>query len=192
MLRLVPIEGSTLAETIEIELELSRPDARLTLGDIRRAAIAHADGELHEEAHRLWAALALAAASVDAPALEDLARQRVADCLASASLSPSLAPQVDQVAESFRRCNVRFDYLAIAKDRAGGRSAGETAALHGCSVSTVARALEFVAQRNELLARVEMSEVLSVESDPVLLAAEYGVDVPVMRWILAMRHDRRR
>ena len=195
-LRLVPIEGSSLAETIEIELELSRPDARLTLGDIRRAAIAHADADLHEEAHRLWAALALAAASVDAPALEDLARQRVAECLASTGPGSSMSSQLDRVAESFRRSNVRFDYLAIAKDRACGLSAGNTAALHGCSVSTVARALEFVAQRDELLARhpefpAEVSGELSLDSDPALLGAEYGVDTPVMRWILAMRHDRR-
>lgn len=194
-LRLAPIEGSRLTETLDIELELSRPDARLTLGDIRRAAVAHADADRHEEAHRLWAALALAAASVDAPALEDFARQRVTDGLAS-SASVSTGPQIDQVAESFRRSNVRFDYLAIAKDRTSGLNAGQTATLHGCSVSTVARALEFVAQRDDLLARhpafpAEVTGGLTLETDPAILAAEYGVDLPVMRWILAMRHDRR-
>ncbi len=193
--RLVPIEGSLLAETIEIELELSRPDARLTLGDIRRAAIAHGDADRQEEAHRLWAALALAAASVDAPALEDFARQRVTDCLASKE-TVSASPQIDQVAESFRRSNVRFDYLAIAQDRTSGSSAGQTATLHGCSVSTVARALEFVAQRDDLLARhpefpSELTGGLTLDTDPADLAAEYGVDPPVMRWMLAMRHDRR-
>ncbi len=184
-----------LAETLEIELELSRPDARLTLGDIRRAAVAHVEAELHEEAHRLWAALALAAASVDAPALEDFARQRVTDAHASRG-AVSASPQIDQVTESFRRSNVRFDYLAIAKDRTSGSSAGQTATLHGCSVSTVARALEFVAQREDLLARhpefpTEVTGGLTLETDPAILAAEYGVDPPVMRWILAIRHDRR-
>ena len=187
--RLAPIEGSTTTETYEVDLELSRADARLTVGDLRRAALAHEDRP--EYAHRLWAAVAVAAASVDAPALERFARARVCACVSGQGSSLD-GSSVDGIAENFRRSNVRYDYLAIAADRALGCSAAQTAATHGCSMSTVGRAVEFAAQRDDLLGRdPDFANRIDPAADPAVSAVALGVDVNVMRWILGIRLDRR-
>jgi hypothetical protein len=200
--RLGPIEGSTTAETYEVDLELSRSDERLTLGDLRRAALAHEN--LPEYAHRLWAAVAVAAASVDAPALERLARERVCAWVSGGGVDGGTVDggtvdgstvdggRVDDIAENFRRSNVRYDYLAIAADRALGRSAAQTAATHGCSISTVGRAVEFVAQRDDLLGRdPAFASRIDLAADPAVSAVALGIDDNVMRWILGLRLDRR-
>lgn len=187
--RLAPIEGSTTTETYEVDFELSRADARLTVGDLRRAALAHEDRP--EYAHRLWAAVAVAAASVDAPVLERFARERVCACV-SGQGSALDSSSVDGISENFRRSNVRYDYLAIAADRALGCSAAQTAATHGCSISTVGRAVEFAAQRDDLLGRdPDFANRIDPAADPAVSAVALGVDVNVMRWILGIRLDRR-
>ncbi len=183
-LRLGPIEASTSSEVVVVEVELERADARLTLGDLRRAADA-SDEAGGEAAHRLWAALALAAASVDAPVLERYARERVAECLRRRH-SPATEAH-------FRQSRVRHDYLAIATDRSSGMSATAVAQRHGCSLATVRRAVEFADQRDELLRRhPDATRRCRGGADPALMAAELGIDANVLRWAAGVEGDRRR
>jgi hypothetical protein len=182
-LRLKPLDGSIDPSTLDIEIALSRPDAVLTFGDLRRAAETSDAYARHEEAHRLWRAVASAAASLQDSGLVDRAEKRAADSIECAG---------KQAGETFRQSGVKFDYLKIAADRATGMTISSTALANGCSTRTVTRAIEFVRERSTLLGRhPSFADQLVTDSNPEVLAAFYGVEANIMRWILAVRTDRR-
>lgn len=182
-LRLRPIEGSIDPSVFDVEVDLARSDAALTVGDLRAAAEQAEAHSRHEVAHRLWSAMARAVRSLDDDELSERARSRAGASLAAAGEAAS---------ETFRSSAVRFDYLKIAADRASGSTAAEAALANGCSLRTVARAVEFVDERARLLARhPSFADQLVADSNPEVLAAFYGIDVNIMRWILAVRVDRR-
>ena len=183
-LKLHPIEGSVGTDTIDLEVDLARSDGMLTFGDLRRAAeLFEAHGH-HEIAHRLWHAVERAAHELDDHSWADEAADRSREAVDRAGA---------EVSRAFRTSGVKFDYLAIAAARREGLAASAVATEHGCSISTVARAVEFAEQRASLLDNhPSFVDRLVPGADPVPLAAYYGVDPNVMRWTIAVAQDRRR
>lgn len=178
-----PVDGSIDPSTLEVVIDLGRDDGVLTLGDLRRAAEMFDAHARHEVAHRLWRAVVQAAEHEDAAEIVRWANENGAASIERAS---------SEVGERFRQSGVKFDYMRIAADRASSMTVAAVAAKNGCSTRTVARAVDFVEKRAELLEQHPgFADQLVDDSNPEVLAAFYEIDVNVMRWILAVRFDRR-
>ncbi|MFT7598992.1 MAG: hypothetical protein ACI8TP_001917 [Acidimicrobiales bacterium] len=183
-LNLPPIDGSIRREAMPVEIDLVRGDGTLTVGDLRVAAETFEAHCHHEVAHRLWTAVGLAAADIDAEALFDEATERAGTAIGR------VGAEAD---DRFRQSGVKFDYLAIATQRDEGATATDVALQNGCSISTVARAVGYAAERTRLLEdHPDFLRRLVAESDPEPLALHYGIDLKIMRWIVATGFNRRR
>lgn len=182
-LRLRPLLASRCRKVLEVDVDLDRADGQLTIGDLRRAAERLEDMGRYESAHRMWTAVGAAVRETDDDALERYADDRAADAIERAAQT---------VTDMFRQSGVRYDYTAIASDRADGETAAAVAATHGCSTSTVRRAVEWVATRDELLAaNRNLGSALVEGADPERLARFFDADPNLIRWMLASRFDRR-
>ncbi len=201
MLHLESIEGSIDRRSLDYEIELTRTDGVLVLGDVRRCAEKATASDEHEIAHRIWTVLAEAALRVDNEPLLTRALAMADGALVQARDNSDLAKSIDtsrvndpgpgQRPTSSSR-GVSYDYDRLAADRAAGFSQAETARRHDCSPGTVARAVRYVAIRDALL-----DESPSVLDDirqglPVAeLAAKYKTEPKVMRWVVSDFWDRR-
>jgi hypothetical protein len=68
----------------------------------------------------------------------------------------------------------------------------EVAACHGCAVSTVARAVEYVAVRDELMDESpEIFDQLMAGVDVIEVARRYDVSQKIVRWLVRTQFDRR-
>lgn len=182
--RLQPLTASRCRDALRVDLDLSRDDGRLTLGDLRRSAERLEAQGRFESAHRMWSAVGQAASEADDVELWDYADRRAADAIEAAAMA---------VSERFKRSGVRFDYDAIVSAHRNGAASSAIALEHRCSISTVRRAVEYVRARDELLAaHHDLIDALAEGADAELLANHYGVDASLIRWMLAARSDRRR
>ncbi len=137
-----------------------------------------------ESAHRMWTTMGIAAGEADDLGLWNYADSRASDAIERAA---------ESVTDMFRQTGVRSNYQAIAESRAKGNSVAEVALEHGCSPSTVRRALDFVERRDQLLAsNPDLAPALIEGADPDRLSAFFDEDPKLLRWMLASRFDRRR
>ncbi|MEZ5228560.1 MAG: hypothetical protein R2710_18380 [Acidimicrobiales bacterium] len=167
-----------------MELDLRRPDGQLTIGDLRHAAERLEAMGRYESAHRMWTTMGRAAGDADDMALWNYADNRASDAIERAA---------ESITERYRQSGVRSDYDAIARSRANGASIQSVAQQHGCSTSTVRRALQFVERRDELLAKhPDLRPALVEGADADRLSAFFDEDPKLMRWMLASAFDRRR
>lgn len=183
-LRLEPLEGSVDDSILEVDIDLHfRPDA-LTLGDLKIAARHHATHGNHEQAFRLWTAVGTMAERHRYPALITAAR-------ANAEGERIRATGGDRRSETPRKAK-RYDYDEIARDVENGDTRAEVAARYGCALSTVARAVEYVAVRDELVDESpELFDQLMAGVDVVEVARRYGVSPKIVRWLVRTQYDRR-
>ena len=181
--RLQPLAASRCSVALDVQLDLRRDDGQLTIGDLRQAAERLEAMGRYESAHRMWTAMGLAAGEADDLALWNYADRRANDAIERAAAS---------VTDLYRNSGVRSDYAAIAASRSDGQSISAVARSHGCSSSTVRRAVDFVERRDELLVKhAELSAALIEGADPDRLALFFDEDPKVLRWMLASRFDRR-
>lgn len=182
-LKLQPLEGSIDKSALDVEIDLARDDGALTVGDLRTAAEVYGVHGHHEVAHRLWNALTEAVGTLDDEAVAEQMRLRAASALALAS---------DEISENFRRSGVKNDYQKIANERRSGVSASDVALMNGCSPTTVGRAVEFVEAWEQLQEdHPDFLSRLTPAANPQDLSDHYGIDVNVMRWVVAISFDRR-
>lgn len=183
-LRLQPLPGSTVREVLEVEIDLHHQEDALTLGDLKVAARRHASEGKHEQAFRLWTAVGQAAERHRYPALITAAK-------ANAEGEKVRAKTTDR-RDRPRPQATRYDYDLLAADVDNGDSRADVAARHGCAVSTVARAVEYVAVRDELLDESpELFDQLMAGIDVIEVARRYGVSPKIVRWLVRTEYDRR-
>lgn len=183
-LRLQPLEDSVVTEVIEVEIDLHHDQGELTLGDLKLAARQHAADGHYEVAHRLWSAVATMAERHRYPALIVAAKANAEGARSRSAGEERRGPS--------KRKPKRYDYDEIARDVEDGRTRSEVAARHGCAVSTVARAVEYVAVRDELLDESpELFDQLMAGVDVAEVARRYGVSPKIVRWLVRTRYDRR-
>lgn len=182
-LRLQPIDGSVATDVIEVEIDLHHASNALTLGDLKVAARSQASVGHHEAAHRLWSAVATMAERRRYPALIVAAKANAASARARLS-EPERRSEPGKAK--------RYDYDEIARDVANGATRSEVAARYGCAMSTVARAVEYVGVRDELLDESpELFDQLMAGVDVAEVARRYGVSPKIVRWLVRTRYDRR-
>lgn len=183
-LRLQPLDDSIVADVIEVEIDLHHEPAALTLGDLKVAARRHASEGHHEVAFRLWSAVATMAERRRYPALIVAAKAN-AEAARNRSVAKERRSQPAKTAK-------RYDYDVIARDVENGDTRSEVAARYGCAMSTVARAVEYVAVRDELLDESpELFDQLMAGVDVAEVARRYGVSPKIIRWLVRTRYDRR-
>lgn len=183
-LSLQPLDASVDPSVLEIEIDLHLKADELTLGDLKVAAREHALEGLHEHAFRLWTAVSQVAERHRFPALITAAK-------ANAAGSLERARKGDRRDGSTAKAK-RYDYDAIASDVQSGMTRAEVAAQHGCAVSTVSRAVEYVDARDELLDESpEIFDQLMAGVDVVEVARRYDVSPKIVRWLVRTQFDRR-
>lgn len=183
-LRLKPRDGSVVTDEIEIEIDLHHEAGVLTLGDLKLAARRHASDGHHEVAFRLWSAVATMAERHRYPALIVAANAN-----AERARTQSVG---EERRSSTKKQATRYDYDEIARDVENGDTRSEVAARYGCALSTVARAVEYVAVRDELLDESpELFDQLMAGVDVAEVARRYGVSPKIVRWLVRSRYDRR-
>lgn len=183
-LRLEPLDSSVVTDVIDVEIDLHHEAGLLTLGDLKLAARRHASDGDHEVAFRLWSAVATMAERHRYPALIVAAK-------ANAERARTRSASEDRRA-SPRKKATRYDYDEIARDVENGDSRSDVAARYGCAMSTVARAVEYVAVRDELLDESpELFDQLMAGVDVGEVARRYGVSPKIVRWLVRTRYDRR-
>ncbi len=188
---LAPIEGSLYRSPISVDLDLSRSDGVLVLGDLRLAAEQHHKDRKFEAAHRLWRVVADAAGRIDHQSL--VARSTAMGDGALLELKGSgRTGGSKRAGTQDRRRGVNYDYVSLAADRASGLTQRETASKWDCSQATVSRAVSYVSIRDELIDGSpdvigHVHGGMSVDD----LALAYDVETKVMRWIVSDYWDRR-
>lgn len=187
---LQPIKGSVERTPVAVELDLTREDGVLILGDLRRAAELHFNDSEFEVAHRLWTVLIDVAGRLNFDAL--LARSIAMADGALLELRSAAKEQRMKAGEADGRRGASYDYVSLAADCATGMTQRETAARWGCSPATVSRAVRYVNQRDEAMASAsglgrEIHEGISVDE----LAERHGIEPKIMRWIVSDFWDRR-
>ncbi len=181
--RLQPLAASRCAAPLEVELDVCRPDGQLTIGDLRHAAERLEAMGRNESAHRMWTTMGLAAGEADDLKLWNYADRRANDAIERAA---------ESITEMYRQASVRSDYQAIASSRAAGKSIHAVAHEHGCSTTTVRRAVDYVQRRDDLLAKhPDLASALMEGADAELLATYLDEDPKLLRWMLASQFDRR-
>ncbi len=191
---LSPIEGSIERIPLSIELDLTRDDGVLVLGDLRRAAEFYHQNSSFEVAYRLWAVVKQAASRLDhdplvarSVAMGDGALQQLRRIGGSREANLAEAGQPP----SGRR-GVSYDYVSLASDCAAGLTQRETATKWECSPGTVSRAVRYVAIREELMESCpEVARQIHVGTAVNDLATQHGIETKVMRWIVSDYWDRR-
>ncbi len=190
-LSLAPIEGSMYRSAITVDLDLTRSDGVLVLGDLRRAAESSHKDRNFEAAHRLWSVVAEAAGRIDHQQL--VTRSLAMSDGALLELKGSGRTGGSKRAGSKdRRRGVSYDYVSLAADRASGLTQRETASKWGCSQATVSRAVNYVTVRDELVegspdVTGHIHGGMSVDD----LALSYDVETKIMRWVVSDYWDRR-
>lgn len=183
-LSLGPLDSSVDTSVIEIEIDLHQEPDALTLGDLKVAARDHAVEGLHEHAYRLWSAVAQVAERNRFPALITAAKANAAGSLERARNGERRAGDAPRAK--------RYDYDAIARDVDSGMTRAEVAAGHGCAASTVARAVEYIGIRDELMDESpEIFDQLMAGVDVIEVARRYDVSPKVVRWLVRTQFDRR-
>lgn len=183
-LSLQPLDESVDPSVLEIEIDLHLQTDALTLGDLKVAARDHATEGLHEHAYRLWSTVALVAERHRFPALITAAKANAAGSL-------------DRARDGERRAGSppkakRYDYEEIARDIDSGMTRSEVAAVHGCAASTVARAVEYVSARDDLMDESpEIFDQLMAGVDVIEVARRYDVSPKIVRWLVRTQYDRR-
>ncbi len=197
-LRLQPLPGSTVREVLDVEIDLHHREDALTLGDLKVAARRHASEGNHEHAYRLWTAVGQAAERHRYPALITAAKANAEGEKVRAKTAEGQAEGQKVRAKSAERRDrpraqaTRYDYDLLAADVDNGDSRADVAARHGCAVSTVARAVEYVAVRDELLDESpELFDQLMAGVDVIEVARRYGVSPKIVRWLVRTEYDRR-
>lgn len=190
---LVPIEGSVERTAVSVELDLTRTDGVLVLGDLRRAAESHHSAGDFEVAHRLWTVVREAAGRLDHDALVTRSTAMGDGALLEIQAARKSASRSNERSGSGGgRRGVTYDYVSLAADRDSGMTQRETASKWECSPATVSRAVRYVAIRDELLATSpEVMNKIHVGHSVDELAGEYVVETKVMRWIVSSYWDRR-
>lgn len=183
-LSLQPLDNSVDQSVLEVEIDLHVDPTALTLGDLKVAAREHATEGLHEHAYRLWTVVAQMAERHRFPALITAARE-------NAKGSLKRAHGGDRRSGDGTKAK-RYDYETIARDVASGMTRAEVAAGHGCAASTVARAIEYIAVRDELMDESpEIFDQLMAGVDAVEVARRYDVSPKIVRWLVRTQFDRR-
>lgn len=181
---LQPLDASVDPSVLEIEIDLHLQTDALTLGDLKVAAREHAVEGMHEHAFRLWTAVAQVAERHRFPALITAAK-------ANAAGSLERARNGERRGGSTAKAK-RYDYDTIARDVDSGMTRAEVAAGHGCAASTVARAVEYVAARDELMDESpEIFDQLMAGVDVNEVARRYDVSPKIVRWLVRTQFDRR-
>ncbi len=208
-LNLAPIEGSADQKTYVVEVTLDHEPGVLTLGDLRRAAEKLSVSGEYEQAFRVWSYVETAAERVGNEALKQVATSRAGAAAASAHGSdskvrtPSPATRLERrEPESFDPAagvlevpgrGPKYDYDRLAADRAEGMSLSAVAKKWGCSPSTVHRAEEYVAQRDDVVDMYpELLDQLMAGVDLQELSDRYDVSTKVLKWMVSTRFERRR
>ncbi len=193
---LAPIEGSVDDAVIPVDLDLTRADGVLILGDLRLAAQQCSDEGRFEAAHRLWTVVREAARRAGDNPLITTAIAKAEVALAQVGSDES--SQRDQRRRASdarkvdRRKGVSYDYFALAHDRADGMTQSGVAEKWDCSPGTVARAVSYVQQRADAIdARPELLIDIHRGDAVAVLADRYQVPTKVMRWIVSDYWDRR-
>lgn len=182
MIRLDPVGGSLSTSSIDVVIDLSDPDGQLRFGDLRKAASKLDKAGEYESAHRLWRVVGTAAHK-----LGDVVVANQADRRAERSLGRAIVAKTKTVGRP-----AKFDYDVLAQDHAGGLSLAETARRHGCSITTIKRAIHYVRQRDQLLETApKLVSEISSGTDVSELSQKYNVEPKVMRWIVVSYFDRR-
>ena len=183
-LSLQPLDASVDSSILEIEIDLHLKTDALTLGDLKIAAREHAMEGLHEHAFRLWTAVAQVAERHRFPALLTAAKANAAGSLERAKNGERRGGSTTKAK--------RYDYDAISRDVDSGMTRAEVAAGHGCAASTVARAIEYVTIRDELLDESpEIFDQLMAGVDVTEVARRYDVSPKIVRWLVRTQFDRR-
>lgn len=183
-LTLQPLDDSADTDVFEIEIDLHHRSDVLTLGDLKVAARDHATEGMHEHAYRLWTVVATMAERHRFPALITAAK-------ANAESAHAKAIGPDRRAPASKNTK-RYDYDEIAAQIDDGMTRAEVAALHGCATSTVARAVEYVTARDELLDESpEVLDQLMAGVDVMEVARRYDVSPKIIRWLVRTQYDRR-
>ncbi len=183
-LHLQPIEGSLSTLALDVDVDLHHHLDRLTLGDLEIAARQAAKDGRNEESHRLWKAVETVAQRHRFPALITAASANAESALRRAMGEERRADQ--------RQTTKRYDYDELARAVESGETRGEVAARYGCALSTVARAVEYVTVRDELLDESpEVSEQLMAGVNVDEIARRYDVSPKIMRWLVRTNFDRR-
>lgn len=182
-IRLEPGPDSAVPGALHVELELSRQDGQLTIGDLRHAAEQLEDAGRYESASRVWAIAGMAAGEADDYELWQHFENRAVEATAEAARI---------IADLKRRGSSRYNYRAIATERAAGDSPSVVAHRHGCSTSTVRRAVEFVERADELMAeQPDLADMLAEGIDVSRLAIDVGASVALLRWMAAQELEQR-
>jgi hypothetical protein len=183
-LHLQPIEGSLSTSVFEVEIDLHHHLDRLTLGDLEIAARRLAKDDCHEEAHRLWSTIETMAARHRFPALLTAANANAEGALRRA--------MGEERRSGARRNPKRYDYDELARAVDAGESRADVASLYGCALSTVARAVEYVTIRDELLDESpELFDQLMAGVNAAEIARRYDVSPKIIRWLVRTQFDRR-
>lgn len=183
-LSLQPLDKSVDTSVLEIEIDLHLRTDELTLGDLKVAARDHATEGLHEHAFRLWSVVAQVAERNRFPALITAARANAKGSLERA--------RGNERREGDKPKAKRYDYEAISRDLDSGMTRSEVAAGYGCAASTVARAVEYVAVRDQLMDESpEIFDQLMAGVDVVEVARRYDVSPKIVRWLVRTEFDRR-
>lgn len=190
---LVPIDGSVERTPVSVELDLTRADGVLVLGDLRRAAESHHSAGDFEVAHRLWTVVREAADRLDHEALVARSVAMGDGALLEIQAAHRSASRSSQMSGSGGgRRGVTYDYVSLAADRESGMTQRETASKWECSPATVSRAVRYVAVRDELLASSpEIINKIHLGKSVDELAGEYVVETKIMRWVVSSYWDRR-
>jgi len=183
-LRLQPLDGSAVNDVLEIEIDLHHSENELTLGDLKVAARRHAVDGKHEASYRLWTAVG------------QMAERHRYPALITAAKANAEGERVRSGGDDRRSAHTakakRYDYDEIATDVENGKTRAEVAARFGCALSTVARAVEYVAVRDELMDdSPELFDQLMAGVDVVEVARRYGVSPKIVRWLVRTHFDRR-
>lgn len=183
-LHLQPIEGSVSRSVLEVEIDLHHHLDRMTLADLEIAARRFAKNDCHEEAHRLWAVIETMALRHRFPALQTAAVANGEGAIRQA--------KGEERRSNAPRTPKRYDYEELARSVDSGATRAEVASLFGCAVSTVARAVEYVTVRDELLDESpELFDQLMAGVNAAEIARRYDVSPKIVRWLVRTQFDRR-
>jgi len=184
-LHLQPIEGSVSLSGLDVEIDLHHHLDRLTLADLEIAARRFAKNGCHEEAHRLWSTIETMAMRHRFPALQTAAIANGRGALRRA--------MGEERRSGDGQGPKRYDYEELAGAVDSGESRADVASMYGCAVSTVARAVEYVSVRDELLDESpELFDQLMAGVNAAEIARRYDVSPKIVRWLVRTQFDRRR
>lgn len=190
-LTLPPIAGSVDRSTLVVEIDLHHDPAGLALGDLRRSAAIMTARKDFEHAFRLWTAVSTAAGRVKNESLVSYAKAQADGAQHSAQfLAATERRSLEQPTD---RSATKYDYDALASDLWNGMTKTAVARKWGCAPSTVQRAADYVAERDELLDQSpEVLDQLMAGVDLATVAVRYQASPKVLRWMVNSNFNRRK